>query len=106
MARWVNVGARTAPEGIKGTIDYDHHGSSWRIEQDEKPFLEQAKADRETLKEVNGMRKFATIPDVVAIDINEKYGIDLHDPDTMLDREKMTRFKKIIAQEYAYLLSF
>ena len=108
MARWLNIGSRTAPEGMKGTIDYDQHGSTWRIEQDERPFIEQAKIDRETMKtdKVNGMRKFATIPDIVAIEINEKYGIDLHDSTTMADRDKMERFKRIVAQEYAYLLSF
>ena len=108
MARWMNIGAKTAPDGMKGSINYDDHGSYWQIEQDERPFIEQAKIDRETMKtsKLDGMRKFATIPDIVSIEINTKYGIDLHDPNTMLDRDKMTRFKKIIAQEYAHLLSF
>lgn len=108
MARWIDVGSKTAPDGMKGTIDYDQHGSSWTIEQDEKPFIEQAKLDRELMgtNPIDGMRKFATIPDIVAIEINEKYGIDLHAPETVMDRDKMNRFKQIVRQEYAHLLSF
>lgn len=108
MAKWTNVQSKTVEYGMKGNIDYDHHGSTWTIEQDEQPFIDQAKRDRETMKTdpVNGMRKFATIPDIVAIEINEKYGIDIHAPSTMMDRDKMKKFKYIVATEYAYLLSF
>ena len=108
MAQWLNVTGASNPNGLKGGINWDDYGSYWQVEQDEKPFLEQAKIDRETLgrNPIDGMRKFATIPDIVAIEINEKYGIDLHHPDTMKDRNKMARFKQIIKQEYAYLLSF
>ena len=109
MAKWT-VTPGTVNNSMKGSIEYDRHGSiddsTWQIYQDEKPFLEQAKMDRETQKEVNGFKKFATIPDVVAIEILTKYGIDIHDPNTMSDSDKMKKFKKIIQQDYKYLLAF
>ena len=81
--------------------------SFWSITQDVKPFLEQAKYDRETQKrdKVNGMQKFATIPDVVAIDIKMKWGLDLHDPAFMHDKDSLAKLMTIIRQEYPYLLS-
>ena len=108
MARWINITGASAPNGMRGSINYDDNESWWQIEQDEKPFLEQAKIDREVMgrNPIDGMKKFATIPDIVAIEISEKYGIDIHHPDTMLDRNKMERFKKIVKQEYSDLLSF
>ena len=70
------------------------------------PFLEQAKRDRENthLKNAMGHKKFATIPDIVAIEIKEKHGIDLHDPTIFHDREKMNRFKQIVMRDYKYLV--
>ncbi len=108
MARWVNIKGASAPTGMSMTLDYDSHGSTGQFYQDEKPFLEQAKMDREMVTKENklGAKKFATIPDIVAIEINEKYGIDLHDPATGADAEKMKRFKYIVSTQYPYLLSF
>ena len=53
-----------------------------------------------------GYRKFATIPDIVAIEVNEKYGINIHDPIQSSDSACMNKFKKIIKENYAYLLSY
>ena len=108
MARWVNIKGATAPDGMSMTLDYDSDKTNAQFYQDEKPFLEQAKMDREKVTKDNklGAKKFATIPDIVAIEINEKYGIDLHDPATGSDKDKMTRFKYIVRTQYPYLLSF
>jgi len=47
MARWT-VTPGTENNTMKGTIDYSNDGNSeWQIYQDEKPFLERAKADRD-----------------------------------------------------------
>ena len=111
MAKWtVNPG--TINSTIKSEVHYDRHnvadGIRWQIYQDEKPFLQQAKEDREASKRKtpNGYKKFATIPDIVAIDIAENYGIDIHNPETLHDKDKMAKFKQIVATHYKYLLSY
>jgi hypothetical protein len=110
MAKW-NVGDKTNPGSLQGTFEYEAGSATgesvWTVQQDEKPFIEQAKRDRDAGQNSKaGYKKFATIPDIVAIDILNKYGIDIHDPNTMQDQTKMTRFKNIIKSEYKHLLSY
>ena len=111
MARW-DVNPGTASGTIKGTIQYDKDGSSeWRVYQDEKPFLEQAKKDRDISdsglnKKDLGFKKFATVPDIVAIEIKNKWGIDLHDSATMKDKDMMAKFMVIFKQNYSHLMSY
>ena len=104
MAKWrVNPG--TTNNGLKGAIDYTDSESRWQIEQDEKPFIDWAKQERETHTDKHThMRKFATIPDIVAIDILQKYGLDIHDPEFMHDTDKLAKLKQIIIQDYKYLV--
>ena len=107
MAKW-NVKQR---EGFSGTFEYESGAgkgeSVWTITQDEKPFIEQAKIDREQQSKRDvGYKKFATIPDIVAVEVMIKHGIDIHDPETMRDRALMNKFRQIIKSEYPYLLSY
>ena len=51
------------------------------------------------------MRSFAIIPDIVAIDIMTKYGIDVHSPEFLKYPAQVTKFKKIIQQDYPKLLT-
>lgn len=109
MAKWKNI--RSATGGtLKGSIDYKHgesvNDTTWEYYQDETPFIDEAKRERDAgVKETKmGHKKFATIPDIVAIEILNKYGIDIHDPTIMHDRNRMQRFKQIIMQEYKYLV--
>ena len=108
MARWLNHNTKELTSGgsLTGGIQYDKDESFWQVQQDETPFVDQAKLDREQahLKNPMGHKKFATIPDIVAIEIREKHGIDLHDPLVMHDREKMNRFKQIVMRDYKYLV--
>ena len=107
MAKW-NVKQR---EGFQGTFEYDSGKMDgeylWTLTQDEKPFIEHAKMDREeqTKRDI-GYKKFATIPDIVAVEIMMNHGIDIHDPDTMRDKTLMNKFRAIVKSEYAYLLSY
>ena len=110
MAKW-NVGDKKNPGSLQGTFEYEAGSATgesvWTFQQDEKPFIEQAKRDRDAGQNSKASyKKFATIPDIVAIDILNKYGIDIHDSNTMQDQTKMNRFKKIIKSEYSYLLSY
>lgn len=107
MAKW-NIKQR---EGFSGTFEYESGAgkgeSVWTITQDEKPFIEQAKIDREQQSKRDvGYKKFATIPDIVAVEVMIKHGIDIHDPETMRDRALMNKFRQIIKSEYPYLLSY
>ena len=105
MAKW-----KINQAGLKSGFEYDSGTfigeSSWRLEQDERPFLQQAKEDREagTKNNILGAKKFATIPEIVAIEINYKYGIDIHAPDIFHDKDKMKKFKAIIAADYPHLI--
>ena len=108
MAKWM---AKSKTGGtLQGGIEYtgDRAGEShFQIYQDEKPFIEQAKIEREQVKKKDiGYKKFATIPDIVAIEVKQKWNIDIHDPIQSGDTAVMNRFKKIIKENYAYLLSY
>ena len=108
MARWT---AKPKTGGtLQGAIEYtgDRAGESrFQIYQDERPFIEQAKMEREQVKKKDiGYKKFATIPDIVAIEVKQKWNIDIHDPIHSSDRQIMDKFKKIIKENYAYLLSY
>ena len=109
MAKW-NIGSATGGS-MRGGFEYEsgsHKGDSfWQIYQDEKPFVDQAKVDREVMNRLDtGFKKFATIPDIVAIEIMTNHGIDIHNPDHSGDSATMAKFKKIIKQDYPYLLSY
>ena len=79
----------------------------WKIYQDEKPFLEQAKQDRDSVtKRDLGYKKACTIPDIVAIDILAKYGIDVHSETFMQDRDLVRKVLTIMKTEYPHLMSY
>lgn len=98
-------------------IDKTHHGnmfleaddSGFQIGQDVSGILEQAALERKIAAEFTNpnktYRKFGTIPDVVCIEIANKYGVDIHDPEASSDPNTMKRFKQIIKTDYPYLLS-
>ena len=93
--------------GMHGGIDADT--GDFQITQDATPFIEQAKRDRE----VSGMRrrdvgykKACTIPDIVAIDILTKHGIDVHDPMFMHNPTAVKKVMQIMRSEYPKLMSY
>jgi hypothetical protein len=82
---------------------------NFQVSQDITGFLEQAKLDRDIANEFmdtkKTYRKFATIPDIVALDIQLRYDIDIHDPETMKNPNTMKRFRAIIKSDFPKLLS-
>ena len=88
--------------------NFDLQTGSWSAEQDVTHFKEHVNLEKQKQEYYGitnkGYRKMATIPDIVAIDINEKYGIDLHDPAFMQDIDKKAKFKKILQTEYPHLM--
>ena len=105
MAKWNNIHSATGGS-LSGSIEYNGSvdNAMWKVYQDEKPFVDQAKVEREGTKSNTHHKKFATIPDIVALEVLTKYGIDIHDPDITYDRERMNRFKHIIMTEYKHLV--
>jgi hypothetical protein len=81
---------------------------NFNLEQDVRSYREYASEQRakdEDAKSTRNYRSFAIIPDIVAIDILTKYGIDIHHPDFMNQPELVRRFKSIIHSEYPLLLT-
>ena len=103
MARW-----KVTPKSsttLTGKIEYDNHGSSWSVVQDVQPFLDEAKRDRAEGDGSSHMTKMFSIPEVIAIEIREKWGVDIFAPDFMQDKEKKAKVFQIVEQEYPNLKS-
>ena len=95
--------------------DYNIHSftvrtdqENFRLDQDVEHYKEYAKEQRlkdEHARSTRNYRSFAIIPDIVAIDILTKYGIDVHAPDFMHQPELVRKFKQIVISEYPALLT-
>jgi len=82
------------------------NATDFRLEQDVSAYKDYAEKQRQ-LDEIsrNGRsyRSFAIIPDVVAIDILTKYGLDIHAPEFMSDPSQLRKLKGIIDSDYPLL---
>jgi len=79
---------------------------NFKLEQDVGAYKNYATQQRELDAASSGARtyrSFAIIPDIVAIDILTKYGIDVHSPDFMGDPAQMRKLKQIIDSDYPAL---
>ena len=86
---------------------YNEDNKRWMFEQDEKPFIEAAKLDREQVSKRDiGYKKACTIPTIVQLEIFEKYDIDIMSENFMNDSDKVKRVLQIIKSEYPYLMSY
>jgi len=81
----------------------------FRLDQDVSDYVTYAERMREqdaiNPRTTRNFRSFAIIPDIVAIDILTKYGINIHDPTFMHDEPAKKKFKHIIMTEYPNLLT-
>jgi hypothetical protein len=78
----------------------------YRLEQDIQAYKDYANVQRQqdSLAVSNRQyRSFAIIPDIVAIDILTKYGMDIHSPEFMSDPAQLRRLKQIIETDYPLL---
>jgi len=78
----------------------------YRLEQDIQAYKDYANQQRQqdSLSISNRQyRSFAIIPDIVAIDILTKYGMDIHSPEFMSDPAQLRRLKQIIETDYPLL---
>jgi hypothetical protein len=111
MKKWdITPGIDKADSSLRGEVYYDNGtAADWRVTQDIDPFIKQAKQDREALESnsaarKNHYRKFATIPDVVAIEILTNHGLDIHHPEFFKTPEEVQKFKRVVISEYPYLI--
>jgi hypothetical protein len=92
---------------LDSTASYNEDNKRWSFEQDEKPFIEAAKMERDQVaKRDVGYKKACTIPTIVQLEIFEKYGIDIMADTFMNDSEKVKKVLRIIKTEYPYLMSY
>ena len=110
MAKENEFRFKSATVDPRKSIDagFDLNTGQWQAMQDVDPYLKHVKLEREKQgcfgKTKHGYRKMATIPDIVAIKINEDHGIDLHSQTFMNDRDKVKKLRYILQTEYPDLL--
>ena len=96
----------TRPGGMRAVKE----GDNVTIEQDLNPYIEAAKRNKLEFENKNidtkssNMRKFATIPDWVALEIYSKYKLNIHDPAFSDNPNNWKRFKQIMIMEYSALV--
>ena len=79
-----------------------------RASKDVSSYLEFAKRSRDLQArggDASHYRSFAIIPDIVAVDILTKHGLNLHDSEFMTNKEDVAKLKRIIKSEYPNLLT-
>lgn len=78
----------------------------FQLEQNVSAYREYAKQQRD-LDEISyagrRYRSYAIIPDIVAIDILTKHGLDIHAPDFMHDPTNLRKLKQVIESDYPLL---
>jgi len=93
-------------KGLKG--GFDLQSGQWEAYQNIDHYKDAAKLDRDREayfgRTNKGYRKMATIPDIVAIKINQDHGLDIHDNEFMQDKDKLKKLKSILIYEYPDLL--
>ena len=80
--------------------------ADFRLEQNieaYKDYAEHSRQQDEISHNGRSYRSFAIIPDIVAIDILTKYGLDIHADDFMSDPAKLRKLKQIIMTDFPLL---
>jgi len=80
----------------------------FQLEQSASAYKEYAELQRALDGEVPSNRQYRSsfiLPDIVAIDILIKYGLNVHAPEFMEDPNNYRRLKKIILSEYPHLMT-
>ena len=88
------------------SFDVKLEGKDFQLEQNVEAYKDYAAQQREADTLVhNGRqyRSFAIIPDIVAIDILTKHGMDIHSPDFMSNPANLRKLKRLIDTDYPLL---
>ena len=93
-------------EGNKNSFQVKTDEDNFQLVQDVSAYKDYAAQQRELDSfAANGRtyRSFAIIPDIVAIDILTKYGLDIHSDTFMHEPTNVRRLKQIIETDYPLL---
>ena len=80
----------------------------FQLEQNVSAYKDYAEQQRALDGEVTSNRQYRSsfiLPDIVAIDILAKYGLNAHAPEFMEDPNNYRRLKRIIMTEYPHLMT-
>ena len=93
--------------GLKGKFDLAT-GDDY-VEQDVAAVLEDVKRQKDYeayygRQKESGMRKMATIPDIVALQILVNHNLDIHDPNFGQDPSNAKKLRTILLMEYPHLV--
>lgn len=84
------------------------HKNKIEVHQDVSEYIKYAKNSRDmqaSSGDASHYRSFAIIPDIVAIEILTKHGLNLHESEFLKNKEDVTKLKRIIKSEYPDLLT-
>jgi len=89
------------------SVQLDAHNDTFRLEQDVQGYKDYAKMTRENVAaqtRASSYKPVAIIPDIVAVAILTKYGLDIHSAEFMHDIVQKRRLMNIIRTDYPDLL--
>jgi len=95
-------------EMMDKNMKYSRDDQKIHVAQDVSSYLDYAKQSRDLQArrgDASHYRSFAIIPDIVAVEILSKHGLNLHDSEFMTNKEDVARLKRIIKSEYPSLLT-
>jgi len=90
------------------TVKLRDDSKNFLLEQDISAYKKYAEDSRKLDELAPSKRQYRSlfiIPDIVAVDILTKYGIDIHAPEFMSDQAQVKRVKNIVMSEYPQLLT-
>jgi len=103
MARWQHT-SKTGD--LTGQLITDTNGENiWKVEGDISGTIEDVKRDREAGRNKNShYQKMCSIPNVIVLELNTKYNLDILDPEFMHDPAQKKRLVYLLKTEYPDLL--
>ncbi len=103
MARWQH---NSATGDLTGQLITGTGGENiWRVEGDISDTVEEVKREREAGRNKNShYQKMCSIPNVIVLELNTKYNLDILDPEFMHDPVLKKRLVYLLKTEYPDLL--
>jgi hypothetical protein len=96
----------SAAGDLQGQLITDGSGGShWRVEGDISGTIAEVKQEREAGRNTKShFQKMCSIPNIVVLELNTKYNLDILDPEFMHDPAMKKRLVYLLKTEYPDLL--
>jgi len=103
MSKWQHT---SASGDLTGQMITDTNGgSAWRVEGNISDTIEEVKREREAGRNKGShYQKMCSIPNVIVLELNTKYNLDILDPEFMHDPAQKKRLVYLLKTEYPDLL--